>query len=180
MLLEGLNKRFSNYFDFSYQVNDAILAAVSHPFFKLRWVPKERKNDVKELLVNETESLLTHMSKTRNDSMNVSEATHSESFFTFEGGLSSDESVANTSIKNTIELQCLQYLQNEDTRLDSLNAFPTIKEVFIKYNTALPSSAPVERLFSYGGMIMQPNRRSMYDDTFEKQLLLKLNSVLIK
>ncbi|XP_029669432.1 uncharacterized protein LOC115239192 [Formica exsecta] len=179
MLLEGLNKRFSNYFDFSYQVNDAILAAVSHPFFKLRWVPKERKNDVKELLVNETESLLTHMSKTRNDSMNVSEATHSESFFTFEGGFS-DESVANTSIKNTIELQCLQYLQNEDTRLDSLNAFPTIKEVFIKYNTALPSSAPVERLFSYGGMIMQPNRRSMYDDTFEKQLLLKLNSVLIK
>lgn len=110
VLLEGLNKRFSNYFDFSYQVNDAILAAVSHPFFKLRWVSKERKNDVKELLVNEVESLLTHMSKTRNDSMNVSEATRSESFFTFEGGSSSDESVANTSVKNTIELQCLQYL----------------------------------------------------------------------
>ncbi|XP_077262566.1 uncharacterized protein LOC143897632 [Temnothorax americanus] len=184
VLLEGLNKRFSNYFDFSYQVNDAILAAVSHPFFKLRWVPKDKRNYVKELLVNEAESLLNRVSKTRNDltMTNVSEpeTTHSESFFAFEGGSSSDESVANTSVKHTIELQCLQYLQSKDTCLDSLNAFPTIKEVFIKYNTALLSSAPVECLFSYGGMIMRPNRRSMHDDTFEKQLLLKSNSGLNK
>lgn len=181
VLLEGLNKRFSEYFDFSYQVNDAVLAAVSHPFFKLRWVPKERKNDVKKLLVNEVESLQTEVvSATRNNSMNISETTRSESFFAFEGGSSSDESIANTSVKNSIELQCLQYLQNEDTCFDSLDTFPMIKEVFIKYNTALPSSAPVERLFSYGGMIMSPNRRSMHDDTFEKQLLLKLNSAFVK
>ncbi|KYN04952.1 hypothetical protein ALC62_04168 [Cyphomyrmex costatus] len=177
VLLEGLYKRFSDYFDFSSRINDAILAAVSHPFFKLRWVPKERKNSVKELLINEAESLLNSVPKTHN-SINISEVT--SSFFPFEGGSSSDDSVTNTSVKNTIKLQCLQYLQNEDTSLDTLNNFPIVKEVFIKYNTALPSSAPVERLFSYGGMIMRPNWRSMHDDTFEKQLLLKANSAFIK
>ncbi|KYQ54442.1 hypothetical protein ALC60_06674 [Trachymyrmex zeteki] len=179
VLLEGLYKRFSNYFDFSSRVNDAILAAVSHPFFKLRWVPKERKNDVKELLINEAECLkkLNFVPKTRN-LINISEVT--STFFSFEGGSSSDESITNTSVKNTIELQCLQYLQDEGTCLDMLNKFPIVKEVFIKYNTALPSSAPVERLFSYGGMIMRPNRRSMHDDIFEKQLLLKANSAFIK
>lgn len=60
VLLEGLNIRFSDYFDFSYQINDVILAAVSHPFFKVHWVPKERKSDVKELLVNEAESSISY------------------------------------------------------------------------------------------------------------------------
>jgi hypothetical protein len=117
------------------------IAAVSHPFFKLRWVPKERKNYVKELLVNEAESLLSYVSKTRNDTTNTSEAERNESFFAFEGGSSSDDSVANTSVKNTVELECLQYLQNEDTCLDSLKAFALMQENFIKYNTALSSSA---------------------------------------
>lgn len=81
------------------------------------------------MLVNEAEPLLIHVSKTRNDSMNISETTRSESFFAFEGGSSSDESVVNTSVKNTIELQCLQYLQNEDTYLGSFNIFRMVKEV---------------------------------------------------
>ncbi|XP_039308814.1 uncharacterized protein LOC120358484 [Solenopsis invicta] len=102
VLLQGLNKRFSDYFNFSSQANDAILAAVSHPFFKLRWVPKEKRNNVKDLLVNEAESLLSYMPKTR-DSTNTSDTTRNESFFVFEGG-SSSESITNTSNKNMIEL----------------------------------------------------------------------------
>ena len=128
------------------------------------------------MLINETEYLLNSVPKTRN-LMNTSEIT--STFFSFEGGSSSDESVTNTSVKNTVELQCLQYLQDEDTCLDILNKFPIVKEVFIKYNIALLSSAPIERLL-YGGMIMRPNHRSMHDDIFEKQLLFKANNVFIK
>ncbi|XP_046737549.1 uncharacterized protein LOC124406240 [Diprion similis] len=146
VLLGGLEKRFCEYYTFSPQTNDAILASISHPFFKLRWVAKERRNHVKELLFN---------------------------------GTSSDESIINVSTKNSVQLQCLQYLQTNDNTLESLNQFPVIKKLFLKYNTPLPSSALVERLFSYGSMIMRPRRRSMNDDTFEKQLLLKANTAFI-
>ncbi|XP_046749836.1 uncharacterized protein LOC124413353 [Diprion similis] len=63
VLLGSLETRFHDFYSFSSQTNDAILASVSHPFFKLRWVPKEKRNDVKDLLLNEVESLYS-----RNDS----------------------------------------------------------------------------------------------------------------
>lgn len=87
----------------------------------------------------------------------------SDSSATSEGG----------SANTTIDLETLQYLKDECTSLEMLNAYPTIEKVFLKYNTSLPSSAPVEKLFSYGGMIMRPHRRKMSDDVFEQLVLLK-------
>ncbi|ODM93379.1 putative AC transposase, partial [Orchesella cincta] len=54
--------------------------------------------------------------------------------------------------KIDLETQCLQYLQSNDRSLESLNIYPIVREMFFKFNTALPSSAPAERVFSYGGM----------------------------
>lgn len=38
-------------------------------------------------------------------------------------------------------------------------------------------SALVERLFSYAGMILSPNRRTLSDLLFEKMVVLKVNDV---
>ncbi|ODM86814.1 hypothetical protein Ocin01_19867 [Orchesella cincta] len=51
-----------------------------------------------------------------------------------------------------LETECLQYLQSSDRSLESLNMYSTVRDMFFKFNTALPSSAPAERVFSYGGM----------------------------
>ena len=50
----------------------------------------------------------------------------------------------------------------------------TIYGLFIKFNSPLPSSAAIERLFSLGKVMLKPKRSSLTDehfDAFERKLL---------
>jgi hypothetical protein len=49
-------------------------------------------------------------------------------------------------------------------------------KAFVQYNTTLPSSASVERLFSLAGLVLTPNRARVSDDNFEMKVLLKFNT----
>ena len=73
------------------------------------------------------------------------------------------------------DLEVLQYLDDLKRDLHMLNSYPIIKNLFLKYNSVLSSSAPVERLFSFAGMISWPHRMRMADQTFKRLLLLKAN-----
>lgn len=59
--------------------------------------------------------------------------------------------------------------------IDMLNKFPRIKTVFLRFNTPPPSSAPVERLFSLGSLVLTPRRNRLSDKRFENLLLLRFN-----
>jgi hypothetical protein len=50
-----------------------------------------------------------------------------------------------------------------------------LKSNFLKYNTPVPSSAAVERVFSLGKDILQPKRSRLSDKHFEMLVFLKAN-----
>ena len=54
----------------------------------------------------------------------------------------------------------------------------SLNKYFLKYNAPIPSSAPVERLFSAGGLVPTPRRNKLWDKRFEMLLILKFNSHL--
>ena len=81
-------------------------------------------------------------------SQEQSEIETDDEFF----GFSRVQSASNISLQQ----ECDMYLSDVSKTIDILEKFPTVKEVFLRYNTSIPSSAPVERLFCAGGQILTP------------------------
>jgi len=75
-------------------------------------------------------------------------------------------------------MEALNYLDDTEKDLQILSGYPNVCATFLKYNTSLPSSAPVEHLFSTGGLILTPHRNKL-SDVFEQLLMLKTNADMI-
>lgn len=73
----------------------------------------------------------------------------------------------------TVDVEICEYLKSAN--MENLHDFPRILKIFLKANTATPSSAPVERLFSIGSLILTPKRNRLTEQCFEKLLLLRYN-----
>lgn len=171
-LQEGINKRFGEL------LNDEflIIAATSHPFFKTAWIANEYKKNTAVTLLRDA-VMLTHANKTLDECLNSPISEHDVDSESDDNANSSFFSWTQKKPENiAIETELGDFLKRSPTKkLETLNSTPTLKKVFIKYNTPLPSSAPVERVFSVGGAILSKKRGKMSDEHFEKTMLLKCN-----
>ena len=169
-LLEGMDRRFHK--ELSFGSADKIIAAISHPFFKLRWLPDDRRDQCRQVFIEGVKRphAQNRSTGTTTVSASLTGTSSEDEFFSF-----GDPPAANMAA-DCVDQECSSYLTDSDTKLSMLNRYLTVQNVFIKYNTTLPSSAPVERLFSTAGQIEVPRRNCLNDDTFEKLLILKSNS----
>ena len=168
-ILESLSKRFRHFYEQEDNVIDSLLATVSHPRFKFKPIHEDKKEHIRKQLEKVVEKLSDQTVQS------VQETVRDEYFdLSYEG-----EEPSNTKT-NKASLEVLQYLNDPDTSLQMLHRYPLIKQVFLKYNTALISSAPVERLFSFGSIILHGRRGSLTDANFEKLLLIKAMSAMKK
>ncbi|XP_064454737.1 uncharacterized protein LOC135366014 [Ornithodoros turicata] len=172
-LLEGIRSRF----DHLYDDRDLLLAAVVIPRFKERWIDDEpRRRDLIEVLSEEVRRPWYSSSNTegRYSSSEADKARPNqediEDYFSFAVPVVEDS--GNEVVSRY--LSCSSHAS-----LSVLAGHPVIRKVFLTYNTALPSSAAVERVFSVAADILTRKRGKMTDKNFEIQLLLKLNRCVI-
>jgi len=146
------------------QVSSALV-----PKFKLNWANPENRTIIKQHVIDRVQF---HFDQNKNlyslSSSNLETNSEVEDdFFTF----SNDEiSVINSDFQTLVT----NYLSNTNIKVP-LDLTHELKKAYIEFNTAIPSSAPVERLFSAGGQLFDKRRGSISDNNFEMSLLLKYN-----
>lgn len=179
-LLQGVDTRFQGYMDRP----DLMLASLTMPQFRLRWLPDEAARQTAKLL------LCSDVAQLQSRSEQISSQTQPE----HAGAVAADNSAGQSNsmeehffdfemqqpVNTDASIQVELYLTDPSQELACLDKVPLIRQLFIKYNTPLPSSAPVERLFSLGGQILTPRRNRLGDENFERQVLLRANSFILK
>ena len=167
-LVDCIENAIKRRFQTLFESIDPIMAAVVLPKFKLKWVESQvKKDEYRQLLIQEMEEIADDEVMVAPESQATSSCSKKDDFYDFKDDEGSSQS-------SCIEVEANDYLRNAKS-IECLHQCPTIKKLFRMYNTVLPSSAPVERLFSLGGAVLTPRRNRLTDARFEKLLLMRYN-----
>ncbi|KAL4007318.1 hypothetical protein ACER0C_001170 [Sarotherodon galilaeus] len=161
IIVKAIKVHFSSMMD----NKEALLAAVTLPKFKLRWIREEEKKDmVRAMLATECRGLSLEDQQPAQDHKNPANST--DDFFSFE----------EDDCTYSAETEVMEYLKSAGSELGVLSQFPRIKAISLRYNTATPSSAPVERLFSLGNLVLTPRRNRLSSERFERLTLMRYSN----
>lgn len=163
-VVSGVEKRFGPLL----WDRETVLSACFHPRFKLFWIEeKDRQTLAKKWMEDYLQDMFPQSSNTISEAQPLDDFT---GFFNF----------SSSRVENTYLDELTRFLSEPIKPPTSLIACTYMKQAFIKTNTGVPSSASVERLFSFASDVFCPKRSCLSDNNFEMQLLLKMNKHVFK
>ena len=179
-LLNVLNKRFGHL----YEDKECLIAAGFHPKFRLIWLQLHDPGQVRKAKQYMEEAVEASLK----EPAQVSAATSSEEE---EEGEAVEDDIYGRITQRPKEIgstrQMLRARANKmvtdwlagSSKDDFSNATfmgeSVLMKLFTKFNTPIPSSAAVERLFSQGKDILKAKRSSLSDKNFEMLMFLRGN-----
>ncbi len=184
-LLAGTRKRFSKLME----DKECQLAAAFHPKFRLMWLEKFDQSlvkSVKTAMEKEVEKALQEK--------NQPVAAGSDTSFEGDGDREEDDFYAEFTQHSAKETRASASFKTKAVSLVNTwiatgskgdfgdGAFmgePVFKELFVKFNTPVPSSAAVERIFSIGKDILRAKRASLSDENFDILMFMRGNMHLV-
>ena len=163
ILLECLKSGLCTRFEMELQSPYFKVAAALHPKFRLYWVSEDEQGDVVSHVYKALSAFEKKESSTStNNSIGTKESATHSFFWRFEKRAKMNEKSNSSSLQS----KWMDWLK-------TANDLPKeLYKPFAKFNTTLPSSAAVERIFSLGKRVMSPNRTLMSDATFEANVML--------
>lgn len=173
--------KFSNLFEVVEEGEQAAVAAATHPKFKIRWLKclnETARNNamiaiIKIAIIKKYIAACYH-----SPSQNLMERNISNNEFDFDNENESGSNIQNTLGITACDIEFQRFCQEHKNDLSILHAYPIIKSAFLKSNTLLPSSAPVERLFSFATMFNTAKFNRFTDENFKKRFFQKLTVFL--
>lgn len=165
-ILVAIDIRFQELFSSS----EAKMATATSPQFRLWWLSPSEREEMCAQLVNEASQLEQSDEAETDVDKNLAPIESEEDFFNY-----GPVSKFHRKKRNVVD-EVRKYAEGTSKSLECLQDFPKLKQLFLKYNTTLPSSAPVQRLFAHKEHLVTSQRNCLTDDYFERVFLLRYNS----
>lgn len=150
---------------------EAKFATATTPQFRLWWMNASEREDMCSLLATEASQIEPSSLTEANPSRRLSTIESEDDFFSY-GPVKPAVQIQQRGVMEEIR----KYVEGTGKSLECLQDFPRVKQLFLRYNTTLPSTAPVQRLFSQKGNLVTSQRNFLTDDYFERIQLLRYNS----
>ncbi|XP_033827202.1 uncharacterized protein zgc:161969 [Periophthalmus magnuspinnatus] len=168
-IVVAIDMRFQELFSST----EAKIATATTPQFRLWWMAASEREEMCAMLASMASQVDLSVVTDGASTETLPTIQSEDDFFNY-GPVKPPVQVQSRTVTEEIK----KYVEGTGKTLECLQDFPRVKQLFLKYNTMLPSTAPVQRLFSQKGNLVNCQRNVLTDGYFERIQLLKYNGHL--